>query len=546
MDVQESFCIGIDYGTDSVRAVAINARTGEEVGQAVFAYPRWSTGQYCDAATNIFRQSPHDYIEGLEYLIPRLLSDTGIRPEWVRGMGFDTTGSTSCPVNKEGIPLGLLAQHAQDPDAQFYLWKDHSGVAEAERINELAHSGDFEDYTKYSGGVYSAEWYWTNMLYLFRRNSRLATHVFAWVEHCDWISALVVGDTRPEQIFRSRCAAGHKAMWNENFALGLPDPAFLAVLHPDLPSVYRYTKTHSADTPVGTLCAEWAEKLQLHTDVVVSSGIFDAHAGAVGAGCRPYDLVRVMGTSTCDILAAPKQDIGNKIVSGICGQVDGSVLPDMIGFEAGQSAFGDIFAWFHRLLSWMGRFSMDTDQLQKNLLPELERDAAQLAPQKHLLAMDWFNGRRTPHANQALESGIIGLNLSTTTAMVYRALIEGACFGAKRILDQFETFHIPVQRVLGVGGVAKKSGLLMQCLADILERECLLIESDQCCARGAAIFAACAAGIYPSVQAAQEGMASRVEQVYVPQDIHRSVYRDLYAQYQHFGTFLEGLYSTDG
>src|ERR1700743_2561756 len=417
------FVIGVDYGSDSVRSVLINASNGEEIATSVFYYPRWRDGLYCNAAENQFRQHPLDYVEGLEATIKDCLMKAGgsIVAGNVRGISIDTTGSTPVAVNKNGIPLALLPEFENNPNAMFILWKDHTAVNEAAAINEHATKFDI-NYLKYVGGIYSSEWFWAKLLHILRvdENIRNATH--SWVEHCDWIPFLLTGGEDAAAIKRGRRSAGHKALWGEEFG-GLPPDGFFSSLDPLLSGFTSklFTETYTSDQAAGTLSAEWAERLGLSTDVIIGVGAFDAHMGAVGGQIEPYHLSKVMGTSTCDILVAPISEMQDKLVRGICGQVDGSVIPGLIGLEAGQSAFGDAYAWFRDLIAFpLKQLTADTltpAQLQTaidRIIPELSRKAAALLEEANAeLALDWFNGRRTPDANQELKGAIIGLSLGS-------------------------------------------------------------------------------------------------------------------------------------
>ena len=350
----KKYVIGLDYGSDSVRSVVVDTIDGTELSSSVFNYPRWNAGKYCEPAKNQFRQHPLDYLEGLERTIKDALSQC--EPEVAKnivGLSVDTTGSTPVAVTKEGTPLSLTPEFAENPNAMFVLWKDHTAVAEAEEVNQLARMWGGTDFTKFEGGIYSSEWFWAKLLHVIREDEHVRNAAYSWVEHCDWIPALLTGMTDPLKIKRSRCAAGHKAMWHEDFN-GLPSEEFLIKLDPLLAGLKDrlFSETYTADVAVGNLSKEWAEKLGLPTSVVVGAGTFDAHAGAVGGEIEAYTLSKVMGTSTCDMLVAPIEEAGDKLVNGICGQVDGSIVPGMLGLEAGQSAFGDIYAWFKKVLMW--------------------------------------------------------------------------------------------------------------------------------------------------------------------------------------------------
>jgi L-ribulokinase len=350
----EKYVIGLDYGTDSVRALIVNAITGEEAGTGVSSYKRWKNNAYCDATQNRFRQHPLDYIESLEEALKEALgkAPSGVADN-ITAISVDTTGSTPVAVDREGVPLALHPEFAENPNAMFVLWKDHTAVREAAEINELAGSWGGVDYTKYEGGVYSSEWFWAKILHVLREDVKVREAAWSWLEHCDWIPALLTGVKDVTQVKRSRCAAGHKAMWHPDWD-GLPSGDFLTRLDPLLTGLRDrlYTDTYTSDIAAGTISKEWAQRLGLPENVTIGVGAFDAHLGAVGGEIKPYYLSKVMGTSTCDMVVAPEGEMGDKLVKGICGQVDGSIIPGMLGLEAGQSAFGDVFAWFRNILLW--------------------------------------------------------------------------------------------------------------------------------------------------------------------------------------------------
>ncbi len=504
----EKTFIGLDFGSDSVRALLVSA-SGEEIADAVCPYPRWQRGLYCDPSIAQYRQHPLDYLEAMEQVLREVLRHAD--PRSLAGIGVDTTGSTPCAVDAAGVPLALTPDFAEDPDAMFLLWKDHTAYPEAEEINAAARRAPI-DYTRYEGGIYSAEWFWSKYLHILRHDERLRPACAGFVEHCDWITAeLTGGPVKP-----SRCAAGHKAMWHPDWH-GLPPDEFLTGIDPLLAGRrdQLYTETFTADTPAGTLSEKWAAKLGVSKDVVVAVGLFDCHAGAVGAGIRPGVLVKIIGTSTCDILVAPKPPF---CVRGICGQVDGSVIPSLTGFEAGQSAFGDIYAWFRRFLGYAGDVP----------LAKLEEDARKTLP-KDVFALDWMNGRRTPDADASLQGAIFGLTLGTTAPEVYRALVESTAFGARRINDRFREGGLEIREIRAAGGIAGKSPLVMQTCADVLDMPIAQVRSEQTCALGAAIFAAAASGV-PFAEA-MRNMASGTGSVYRPDPANRARCEALYRRY---------------
>ncbi len=539
-----NYVIGLDYGTDSVRALIADTADGREVSSAVFYYPRWKAGKYCNPGASMFRQHPLDYLEGLEASVKMALSQAPKEvAENVVGISVDTTGSTPVAVDKNGTPLALLSEFAENPHGMFILWKDHTANKEAEEINTLAHRWD-TDFTKYVGGIYSSEWFWAKILRTLRVDEAVRNAAFSWVEHCDWVSAVLQGDTNPLTIRRSRCAAGHKAMWHEEFE-GLPSEAFLTQLDPLLAGLRErlYRHTYTSDVPMGNISKNWAQRLGLPENVVVGVGAFDAHMGAVGAGIEPYSLVRVMGTSTCDMLIAPNEEVGNLLIRGICGQVDGSILPGMLGMEAGQSAFGDVYAWFQNLLAWPLHELLNSEAAEKlvqNIIPALSEKASVLPVTEHdAVALDWFNGRRTPDANHTLKAAIAGLNLGTDAPRIFKALVEATAFGAKRIVERFQSEGVPIRQVIGIGGVSKKSPFVMQTLANVLNMPIKIVQSEQACALGAAICAATAAGIYPTMAAAQAAMASGYDAEFQPQQDRVAVYKKLYRKYVILGEFVE-------
>ncbi|MBN1480785.1 ribulokinase [candidate division KSB1 bacterium] len=555
MNKSEHYVIGVDFGTDSVRAIIVDAVDGSQVGTEVYYYPRWKEEKYCDPANNQFRQHPLDYMEGLVNSIRGALANAPRgTAEKVKGISVDTTGSTPCAIDQKGTPLALTPGFEENPNAMFVLWKDHTAVKEAEEINTIARTWGGEDYTKYEGGVYSSEWFWSKILHVLRQDEKVRAAVFSWVEHCDWIPALLTGTTDPLTMKRSRTAAGHKAMWHASWG-GLPPEEFLTRLDPLLAGVRDrlYTETFAGDCPAGHLTREWADKLGLATDVVVGVGAFDAHFGGVGAEIEPHSLVKVMGTSTCDMIITDMPKEGEHLVKGICGQVDGSIIPGMLGMEAGQSAFGDIYAWFKRLLMWpiehivQGIRSIENDAKQKlvdeigdTIIPELSKEAEKISiDESSIIAVDWMNGRRTPDANQALKGAITGLNLGSDAPRIFRALVEATAFGAKKIVDRFTEEGVAINAVIAIGGIAKKSPFVMQVTADVLNMPIKVAAAEQACALGSAMAAATAAGLYPTIKEAQQAMGSGFEKVYEPNPENAKKYASVYAKYSKLCDFIE-------
>lgn len=550
---KDQFVIGVDYGSDSVRSVIINALNGREIASSVYYYPRWQKGLYCEPAENQFRQHPLDYMEGLEITIRDCIKIAGDDiAQNIKGLSVDTTGSTPIAVDSAGTPLALLPGFENNPNAMFILWKDHTSIKEANQINEHATLFDI-NYLKYVGGIYSSEWFWAKFLHILRVDEKVRNACHSWVEHCDWIPFLLTGGKNAADIKRSRCAAGHKALWAEEFG-GLPPDRFFSSLDPLLTGYTEklFKDTYTSDVAAGKLSKEWAEKLGLPTDVVVGVGAFDAHMGAVGGQIEPYYLSKVMGTSTCDILVAPTAEMQGKLVKGICGQVNGSVIPGMTGLEAGQSAFGDTYAWFKNLISWplhnllLQSKVIDSElaedllaELAEQIIPELSKQAALLPIEEgNELSVDWFNGRRTPDADQSLKGAITGLGLGSDAPRVFRALAEATCFGAKSIVDRFISEGIPVKGLIGIGGVAKKSPFVMQMMADILGMPIRIHQFKHTCALGAAMFAAVVADIYPNVEEAMVAMGQGFDNEYLPNPEHKEIYQKRYKKYVSLGEFV--------
>ena len=548
------YTIGLDYGSDSCRAVIIDVNNGTEIASSVKYYPRWKEGKYCDPLKNRYRQHPLDYIECLEASVKEALSKAPAgTAEKVVGMSFDTTGSTPALIDKDGQVLALKPEFAENPNAMFVLWKDHTAIEEAALINKLAKESAV-DYTAYEGGIYSSEWVWAKVAHVLGEDSAVAADAYSWVEHCDWMSSLITGTTKPGDIIRSRCAAGHKAMWHESWG-GLPPEEFLVSISPLLKG-YRdrlFKDTYTSDVTVGNLTPEWADRLGLTTNVAVGVGAFDCHMGAVGAEIKPKTFVRVIGTSTCDIMVAPYADMENKLIPGICGQVDGSVIPGMIGLEAGQSGFGDIYAWFKSVLAWpleklvasSSLIDAETkgkliDEALDKIIPELSKEAASVpVGESTVLAIDWMNGRRTPDANQLVKGTITGLNLASSAPLIFRALVEATAFGSKAIVDRFLENGIEIDSVIGIGGISLKSPFVMQTLADVLGMPIKVAKSEQACAFGAAMFAAVAAGVYTDVTQAQDAMGQGFANEYQPNAENHKIYLSLYKKYQALGQFTE-------
>ena len=548
------YVFGVDFGTDSVRSLLVNALNGEEIATSVFYYPRWKNQLFCHPGLNQFRQHPLDYLEGLTYTIKACLQ--GLSEEIIqniKGISIDTTGSTPVAVDESGTPLSLLPEFADNPNAMFILWKDHTSIEEAVAINNYNRQSNI-DYLQYVGGIYSSEWFWAKLLHILKTDEKIRSNIASFVEHCDWIPFVLTGGKSLKDLKRGICAAGHKALWSESFD-GYPPNDYFAAIDPLLDGFTEKLNqnTYSTDSVAGKIAPEWSEKLGLPLDVTIGIGAFDAHVGAVGGQIEPFYLSKVMGTSTCDMMVVSAQDLNNKCVKGICGQVKGSILPGLYGLEAGQSAFGDVYAWFKNLIlkptiqiiEESAMLSEDQKKelihsLDSHLLHKLSQQADELPLEiSSTLAVDWLNGRRTPDAEQRLEGAISQLNLGTEAPHVFRALVEATCFGSKAIVERFIQEGIPVKGIIGLGGVAKKSPFIMQMLSDILNMPVKVHKSEQTCALGAAMFAATAAGIYSQVEQAMQAMGAGFEKTYYPNQEKVDLYQKRYQKYLSLGNYLE-------
>ncbi len=523
------YAIGLDYGTNSCRSVLIDLETGEELGSEVFSYPTGALGILTDPTDpNVARQNPQDYLDGCESIILAALKQAKEKridfdPNDVIGIGVDTTGSTIIAVDESGTPLAFHEKFAENLNAKVWLWKDHTAYAEASEITELAQKMRPE-YLAKCGGTYSSEWWWAKIWHLKKVDPEVFQAAFSYVEHCDWLTAELVGDTNPLTLKRSICAAGHKAMYNAEWG-GLPDEEFLNALDPALAELRPrlYDKAYASDQLAGHLSASWAERLGLPEGIAVAVGAFDSHMGAVGSGVKKGTLVKVLGTSTCDITVAD-DDIAN--VPGLCGQVDSSVVPGSVGVEAGQSAVGDLFLW-----------------MVNNLVPDcygatpdekFERMGAEISKMKPgesgLLALDWNNGNRTILTDVRLSGLMLGQTLHTQAHEIYRAYIEATAFGAYTIIRRMEEFGVTIDEVVNTGGLSLKNETLMQIYADVIGKPMKVSDCEQTCAMGAALFGAVAAG-YAPLSELQQKVVSYLDKVYEPIPKNHEIYQRLFGLY---------------
>ena len=530
MAATAAYSIGVDFGSNSVRCLIIDLRDGRECGTAVYNYPSGKAGVLTDPANpHVARQSPFDFVKGLEAVVPQALKQArkikGFSPAAVIGIGVDTTGSTPIPVDQKLVPLAANPKFANNLNAQAWMWKDHSGMEEAEKITGLA-AKHRPHYLAKCGGTYSSEWFFSKIWHCLTIDPKVFAAAYTWIEFADFIPAVLAGVHDLKDLKVGVCAAGHKAMYSEEWG-GYPDAKFLAKLHPEMGKLRARlpAKAYTADKVAGRLCAKYAKKLGLPVGIAVAVGAFDAHLGAVGAGVGKGQMVKILGTSTCDCLVASNK---TKLpdIPGVCGIVDGSILAGYYGIEAGQSAVGDIFNWFVANVC-------DGDA---ELHARLSREAAALRPgESGLLALDWNNGNRTILVDARLSGLLVGTTLHTTRAEIYRALIEATAFGARRILDRIEEYGVKVKEVVNCGGIAEKNPLLMQIYADVLGRPMKISKSAQTCALGAAIMGAVAAGPaaggYRKAEEAQKAVCACKDQLYRPIAANRAVYDQLYTLY---------------
>ena len=520
------YAIGLDFGTNSVRSLIVDISNGNEVGTSIYEYETGQSGIVLDASDhNVARQNPADYLTGIEKTITEAMAQAkksvpGFSGDDVIGIGVDTTGSTPMPVDKDGTPLSELPEFKGNINAMAWLWKDHTSYEEAAKITEIA-SANRPEYLAKCGGIYSSEWFFSKLWHCLNIDPKVFDAAYTWVEYCDWITAVLTGNDKPENIVRCRCAAGHKAFYNDAWG-GLPDKKFLAMIDPKMADLRDrlFDKTSTIDEEAGKLTAEWAAKLGLKAGIPVAAAAFDCHLGAVGAGVSPGTMVKVIGTSTCDLMVSDSSELAD--IPGVCGIVDGSVLPGTFGIEAGQSAVGDIFNWFVNYIQPNGEGHV-----------ELTKKADTLKPgQSGLLALDWNNGNRTILVDQRLTGLLVGQTLHTKPEEIYRALVEATAFGALTIINRIEEYGVEIKEVVNCGGIAEKNPMVMQIYADICNREMKVSRSAQTCALGSAIAASVVAGGHPDFASAQKAMTGVKEKTYKPIPANAEVYAKLYKLYK--------------
>jgi len=546
--MKEAYVIGVDFGTDSVRAILVDAYNGKEIGAKVSYFEQWKTGKYCDPQNQQFRQHPQDYIQSLKESIMGCLAG---QPEPVKAsvmaIAIDATGSTPVAVNRAGLPLALDPAFSDNPNAMFFLWKDHTSIQEAMEINEKAKK--FEpNYLSHVGGSYSSEWFWSKLLYVARHDPQVIQATYAWVEQSDWLPYWLTGGEDADLIKRNVCAAGHKGLWAKAFG-GYPARAFFEELDEGILAIYDRMNhaVFEANELAGTLSEHWAEQFGLSSKVLIAVGAIDAHVGAIGAEIEPGQLCKVMGTSTCDMIVISEEELQGKLVEGICGQVVGSIVPGLVGLEAGQSAFGDVYQWFKQVLLWplqhmgpeVGLSPEQLNQISDTILMELSTQASKLEIKKtDPISLDWLNGRRTPFVNPYAKGAIVDISLGSNAVDIFKSLVEATCFGSRAIVADLERQGIPISSVTAIGGIAKKSSYVMQTLADVLQRPICVHQSNETCALGACMLAATAAGIHTNLAEAMKHMGLGFEKTYTPNQGLAELYQFRFNRYQQLGEQL--------
>jgi len=539
LSMASSYTIGIDYGTNSVRALVVDCKNGAELAACVVGYPSGNEGVLLDARDHhLARQHPGDYLHGLEKAVLGALKvakkTRGFDSKRVVGLGVDTTGSSPLPVDKNNVPLGVSAKWRKNLAAQCWLWKDHTSHREAAEITRTS-AQHRPQYIAKCGNTYSSEWFWAKIWHCLKVAPDVFKAAYSWVELSDYVPSVLAGVTDPTKIKRGVCAAGHKALYSDEWG-GLPDKGFLAILDPKLADLRDRLYEHACDASeaAGHLCAEWAKKLGLPEGIPIAIGEMDVHYGAIGSGITEGTLVKVIGTSTCDcgVVSADKH---MPDIPGICGIVKGAILPGYYGIEAGQSAVGDIFKW------WVEHVCQGDTKLHIQLTAE----ASKLKPgQSGLLALDWNNGNRTVLVDQLLTGLLVGQTLYTSRAEIYRALIEATAFGARAIIERIREYGVPIDRIVCAGGIAERNSLLMQIYADVTDCEMRVAGSSQACALGSAVSAAVQAGVHPDFATAQKKMTSLNPKRYKPNAKNRAVYEKLYALYRELHDAFGGLHKT--
>lgn len=531
--MEKVYVIGLDYGTDSVRAILVDARSGEELAYSSFDYPRWAAGLYCNEAENRFRQHPLDMLEGLEHVIRDVVDQVPDARDHVKAINVDCTGCTPCLCDRNLTPLSLLPEYSEDPAAMFFLWKDHSSQEESDRIERMC-EGRYPALLSHSGGHHSPESYWSKVARALKENPSLEAVAEGAIEMHDYLPAVLCGIRRMSDLKESRATIAAKHLWAPELG-GFPDEEFIRGISPALLKIYRNRNlvNYTPDTVQGALCPEWASRLGLGEDVKVGVGHLDSWSGAVGAGVGEGRLIMSIGTSAAYTAVMPTGAVSQPIDGVLC-QVEDLAVPGMTGFETGLSAFGDAYAWLKKVLCWAAPDA-------ENVLARLNEEAAVLDPKEDSpLATDWFNGRRTPSTDMSATASFINLRLSTTPAELFYAIVESTAFATRAVIDLLVDNGVRVDSLIAIGGIAQKSPFVMQMLSDVLQRPIELSSCVQSCAYGAVLFASVNAGIYPDVQSAQKALCKPSSTVYHPRPEKAALLEKRYSQYLALGAFTSG------
>jgi L-ribulokinase len=508
-----TYAVGIDFGTESARALLVDCRDGTEVGVRVHEYANGVIDEQLGGLPlepDWALQDPRDYVAAVEQTVALLLVDAGVAADDVCGVGIDFTSCTMLPTLADGTPLCLVDELRTEPHAWVKLWKHHAAQPEADRINEVGVERG-EPWVRRYGGKYSSEWFFAKALQILDEAPSVYARAERLLEGADWIVWQLTGVET-----RNACTAGYKAMWSK--ADGFPDRDFFAALDPRFADVVD-EKMSRVLAPLGARAGGLSDRAAAWTGLVPGTPVavanVDAHVSVPAVGVtEPGRFVAIMGTSTCDILLG--RDLA--VVDGMCGVVEDGVLPGLYGYEAGQSAVGDIFAWY---VEHVGAVHA-----------ALTNEAARLQPgESGLLALDWWNGNRSVLVDADLRGLIVGLTLATRPPEIYRALIESTAFGMRVIIESFERAGVPVDEVVACGGLPERNPLLMQIYADVCGRPIEVASSSQAPALGAAMFAAVAAGVHPSIVDASQAMASAPRATYEPDPGHVAIYDQLYREY---------------
>ncbi len=511
------YAIGVDFGTESARAVLLDLSSGEELAVGVVAYPSAvidrslpSTGEQLPHDWAL--QDPDDWVTVLETAIPKVVSEAGIPKDSVVGIGVDFTSCTVLPVTSDGVPLCTLEQWRSRRHAWPKLWKHHAAQPVADRLNEVALERGEEFLSRYGGRI-SSEWYFPKLIELWLEDREIYEAAYGFIEATDWIVWHMSGTER-----RQTCTAGYKAMWSPTE--GLPSAEYFDDAYPGFgpPEEKLGVSFAPLGTRAGSLRPDVAGRLGLPESVAVAVGNVDSFVSVPGAGVeQPGTFVMVVGTSICDMIVAP-QEIR---LPGITGVLRDGILPGLYGYEAGQAAAGDMLAWFIETIA------------PERSYAELERAAEQIKPgDAGLVALDWWNGNRTILADADLSGVLCGLTLQSTVEQMYRALLESIAFGNRRIMENFVEHGLELAEIVACGGIAERSALMMQLLADTSGARVSVPASTEVPARGAALFGAVAAGRFDDITGAVAATRPGTARTYTPDPAAKRTYERLYAIYR--------------